>query len=215
MRARRPGWPLAAALALHLAAASALALAPLRRLPPPAEPASVTLVAAPEPEAAPAHDPPAEIPLTGAADLQEAMPSPVVWPQHPAPARSAPAPRQVAAPRHASPAMASSPMAAPGPPVPAPSEITTWQAALSAWVERHRRYPPAARFRQEEGVVRVRFVLDPAGRVQHVALEGPSGSAALDAAALSLLAGATLPAPPPGMDPARRSVSLAIRYRLE
>jgi protein TonB len=82
-------------------------------------------------------------------------------------------------------------------------------------VERHRRYPPAARFRQEEGVVRVRFELDAAGQVRHVALESPSGFPALDAAALALLAGATLPAPPAGMDPARRSVSLPIRYRLE
>jgi TonB family protein len=51
--------------------------------------------------------------------------------------------------------------------------------------------------------------------VRHVALESPSGFPALDAAALALLAGATLPAPPAGMDPARRSVSLPIRYRLE
>ena len=64
-------------------------------------------------------------------------------------------------------------------------------------------------------MVRVRFELDPAGTVRHVALEAASGSPALDAAALALLSGATLPAPPAGMDPARRSVSLPIRYRLD
>lgn len=174
------------------------------------EPAAVDLMAAP----APATEPPGEMPLAGAADLQEATPGPVLWPQPapspPAPSRAAPAQRQAGAP---APAAAVPPV--PGPPTASQQDITDWQAALSAWVERHRRYPPAARFRQEEGVVRVRFELDPAGTVRHVALEAPSGSPTLDAAALALLSGATLPAPPPGMDPARRSVSLPIRYRLD
>lgn len=210
MRARRPTWPLAAALALHLAAVAALATAPPRRLPPAMEPAAVDLMAAP----VPVPEPPSDMPQTGAADLQEATPGPVMWPQpapsSPAPSRAAPAQR----PSTAAPPAAIAP-ATPGPPAASQDEIATWQAALSAWVERHRRYPPAARFRQEEGVVRVRFELDPAGAVRHVALEAPSGSPTLDAAALALLSGATLPAPPAGMDPARRSVSLPIRYRLD
>lgn len=209
MRARRPAWPLLAALALHGAAAAALATATLRRLPPAPEPASVDLLALPSP----APEPPTDVPLTGAADLQEATPSPVTWPQ-PAPAPAAP--RTASATRQAP----TAPPAATAAPSPAPAaatadEIAAWQAALSAWVERHRRYPPAARFRQEEGVVRVRFELGLNGQVHHVAIEGPSGSPALDSAALALLSGATLPAPPAGMDPARRSVSLPIRYRLE
>ena len=96
-----------------------------------------------------------------------------------------------------------------------PSIVAAWQAALSAWIERNRRYPPAARFRQEEGVVQVRFELDPAGKVLRAEVQQASGSATLDAAALTLLNGATLPAPPPDLEPARRVVSLAIRYRLE
>jgi protein TonB len=194
-------------MALHLAAVAALATAPPRRLPPAQEPAAVDLVAAPAPE------PPGEMPLTGAADLQEAMPGPVAWPQS-APQAAPPSPRATARQAGAAPSAAATP-ATSGPPAASQQEITDWQAALSAWVERHRRYPPAARFRQEEGVVRVRFELDQAGTVRHVALENPSGSPTLDAAALALLSGATLPAPPPGMDPARRSVSLPIRYRLD
>ena len=211
MRARRPAWPLAAALALHLAAVAALATAPPRRLPPAMEPAAVDLIAA----TVPVLEPPSDMPMTGAADLQEATPGPVTWPQ-PAPAPAALPPRATPAqrPSTAAPPAAIAP-ATPGPPAASQDEIATWQAALSAWVERHRRYPPAARFRQEEGVVRVRFELDPAGTVRHVALEAPSGSPTLDAAALALLSGATLPAPPAGMDPARRSVSLPIRYRLD
>jgi protein TonB len=209
----RPGyaWPLGAALALHLALAALLAATPPRRLLPAPEPTAVELLAIPAAEATPAP----EMPLTGAADLQEAVAGPVAWPlPPPAPTR---APRPAPAPRPA--ASAPQAMTAPAAPTPSPGasqdEIAAWQAALSAWVERHRRYPPAARFRQEEGVVRVRFELDAAGQVRHVALESPSGFPALDAAALALLAGATLPAPPAGMDPARRSVSLPIRYRLE
>ena len=214
MPARPPAWPVAASLGLHLAVAAALATTALRRLPLPAEPVAISLMVAPEPAAPPASPtPPADMPLTGTADLQEATPGPVAWPERPTPPRPAPAPRQSAsAPASSGPAISA---LAPAHPAATPSEIAAWQAALSAWVERHRRYPPAARFRQEEGVVRVRFVLDAAGRVREAALETPSGSPALDGAALALLAGATLPAPPPGMDPALRSVSLPIRYRLE
>jgi protein TonB len=211
----RPGyaWPLGAALALHLALAALIAATPPRRLLPAPEPAAVELVAIPAPQAPPAP----EMPLAGAADLQEAVAGPVAWPLPlPVPAR---APRPAPAPRPAASALPAAPGPAAAAPTPSPGasqdEIAAWQAALSAWVERHRRYPPAARFRQEEGVVRVRFELDAAGQVRHVALETPSGFPALDAAALALLTGATLPAPPAGMNPARRSVSLPIRYRLE
>lgn len=221
MRARRPAWPLPAALALHLAIAAALATAPPRHLPPAKEATAVALVAMPTP----APEPP-DTAFTGAADLPETPPNAVLWPGPPAEplpdpappvkaARAPTPPRTTVPQRRTAGPVPEGPAQAAAPPAASSSEIAAWQAALSAWVERHRRYPPAARFRQEEGVVRVRFELDSAGTVRHVALETPSGSAALDAAALALLAGATLPAPPAGMDPARRTVSLPIRYRLE
>lgn len=96
-----------------------------------------------------------------------------------------------------------------------PDIVAAWQAALSAWIERNRRYPAAARLRQEEGVVLVRFELDPAGRVLRAEIRAESGSPILDRAALRLLTGATLPAPPPTLDPARRTVLVPIRYRLQ
>ncbi len=211
----RPAWPLGAAVALHLAIAALLALAAHRRLAPAPEPAAVDLVSS----ALPAPEPPADLPLTGAADLQEAAPGPVIWTLPPV-ASTPVAPTPATAPPRRAPALrpagvAATPVAPAQAAAASAGEIAAWQAALSAWVERHRRYPPAARFRQEEGVVRVRFELDPAGTVRHVAVEAPSGSPTLDAAALALLSGATMPAPPPGLDPARRSISLPIRYRLE
>ncbi len=96
-----------------------------------------------------------------------------------------------------------------------PSAVAAWQAALSAWIDRHRTYPAAARRREVEGVVQVRFEMDAEGRVTRVELHGPSGSAILDQAAMALLQAARLPPPPPNIEPSRRTVTVGIRYRLE
>ncbi|HEY0421163.1 MAG TPA: energy transducer TonB [Acetobacteraceae bacterium] len=98
---------------------------------------------------------------------------------------------------------------------PTPQDISAWRAALAAWIERHRAYPEAARRRQEQGAALVRFSLDAGGRVLEASVLRASGAESLDQAALSMLRGATLPAPPPGTDPARRVVTVSIRYRLE
>ncbi len=190
-----------AALAGHAALAALLLGHRPRPLPEPAALPALMLELA---VSAPAPPAPAEAPLV-ATDLAEPPPAgPVTWP--------APAPRPAARPAAAP--QAAAPAAIPAE-APAPSALAAWQAALLAWIEQHRRYPPAARFRQEEGVVRVRFELDPAGRVLHAEIAAESGSAALDAAALALLRGATLPAPPPGTAAAARLVTAAIRYRLQ
>jgi protein TonB len=201
--------PLAAACAAHGVIAALILAIPPRRLPSAPEPHAVTVIAA--------DAPPSPAPWVVAADLDEpAPPGPVAWPEtSPAPAPRAAAPRLLRAPPvpAAAPAPSASPAVSSAPP--SADALAAWRAALSDWIERHRRYPPAARFREEEGVVHLRFHLDPAGRVMHVVLEAGSGSAILDAAALSLLTGATLPAPPPGLSPAQRSVSVPIRYRLQ
>ena len=63
--------------------------------------------------------------------------------------------------------------------------------------------------RSEEGEVTVRFTVASNGRVSEVALAKSSGFASLDAAALRLLQGATLPAP--GIEATR---TVRIRFRL-
>lgn len=203
VRARFP----AAALAGHAALAALLLAHRPRPLPePPALPA--LLLELTTQAAAPAES------LLVATDLPEPPdPGPVTWP--------APAPRPALRPplSQATVSQATAPQARPAA-IPAeadptPSAIAAWQAALQAWIDRNRRYPPAARFRQEEGVVHIRFELDPAGRVLHAEIATESGSQALDAAALALLHGATLPAPPPGTPAAARLVTAPIRYRLE
>jgi TonB family protein len=94
-------------------------------------------------------------------------------------------------------------------------EVAAWRAALSAWIARNQTYPPAARHRHDQGVVQVRFSLDEGGRVVAVSVVRESGSAILDAAALALLRDAHLPAPPRRLEPARRTITVPIRYRLQ
>jgi len=74
-----------------------------------------------------------------------------------------------------------------------------WQAKLMAHLERYKLYPPAARQRREEGVVKVRFVIDDGGNVRSAQLVRSSGHADLDEAVLTLVRRASpVPAPPPG-----------------
>ena len=84
-----------------------------------------------------------------------------------------------------------------------------WNALLAAWLAANRRYPDEARRRGEEGEVTVRFTVAPDGRVSEAAMVKGSGFAALDAAALRLLQGATLPAP--GVE-ATRMVRIRFRF---
>lgn len=84
-----------------------------------------------------------------------------------------------------------------------------WNALLAAWLAANRRYPDEARRRSEEGEVTVRFTVVSDGRVSEAAVVKGSGFAALDAAALRLLQGATLPAP--GIEATR---TVRIRFRL-
>jgi protein TonB len=71
-----------------------------------------------------------------------------------------------------------------------------WNSSLAAWIRRHTRYPSAARARRAEGDVRVTFTIDSSGRVLSARMVGSSGDPDLDRAALAVLQGATVPAPP-------------------
>lgn len=114
------------------------------------------------------------------------------------PASSEPA----AEPSPPAPAVAatSAPKSIPAPPAPSASSnaSATWEAQLLAHLEKHRRYPAAARARREQGVAHVRFLMNRDGRVLSIAILRSSGSAALDRAALDTLRRAQpLPTIPP------------------
>lgn len=100
---------------------------------------------------------------------------------------------------------------APTPPAAAPAAAVgpAWNTQLAAWLAANRRYPEESRRKSEEGEVTVRFTVAPDGRVTEVALVKGSGWAALDASALGMLRGATLP--PPGAEATR---TVRVRFRL-
>jgi protein TonB len=95
------------------------------------------------------------------------------------------------------------------PPSAAPSVVPGWNVQLAAWLASHKRYPPEARSRSEEGEVAIRFTVESDGRVSEVAIAKGSGHATLDAAALAMLQGKTLP--PPGAAATR---TVRIHFRL-
>ncbi|QPC90227.1 energy transducer TonB [Mesorhizobium sp. INR15] len=72
-----------------------------------------------------------------------------------------------------------------------------WKSQLRSWINRHTRYPSAARSRRAEGNVNVTFRVDASGKVSSARISSSSGDADLDRAALAVLQGATVPKPPP------------------
>lgn len=90
-----------------------------------------------------------------------------------------------------------------------------WRNALAAWLERHRRYPEAARERSQEGTAVIRFTVRRDGQVLAVSLVRSSGSAILDAAAQAMLSGGPLPAFTADMQQDQATVTVPIRYRLD
>lgn len=75
--------------------------------------------------------------------------------------------------------------------------VISFQKALLRHLNRHKRYPPAARAKREQGVVYVRFAMDRRGRVLRANIERHSKYAPLDEEGLALLRRAQpLPMPP-------------------
>jgi protein TonB len=76
----------------------------------------------------------------------------------------------------------------------------SWAKAMSAKLERLKRYPPAAERRGVKGVVVVKYRVDRSGQVVSTEVDKSSGSLLLDEEALELLERASpLPAPPVGI----------------
>lgn len=86
-----------------------------------------------------------------------------------------------------------------------------WNAQLTSWLNRHKRYPGAAKARHAEGTVRVSFTVATSGRVTSVRIIGSSGDPDLDRSVLDMLQGATVPAPPEGVNP---RVNVPLRFSL-
>jgi periplasmic protein TonB len=193
---------------LHVLGIAVALLAFGRHAPAAEDPASITVFVPPAvetSEAKPAETPPPPPepdftlppPEESLAVPDFKSPTP---PPKPPPRPVPPKPAVAATPR-AVPAVPSAPQqivppvnSAPSP-SPAPSVVPGWNVQLAAWLASHKRYPPDARNRGEEGEVTIRFTVDGAGSVREVAVAKGSGHATLDAAAVAMLQGARVPAP--------------------
>jgi len=105
----------------------------------------------------------------------------------------------------------------PSPPPPAPTGPVVsagYRAALSSWLESHKRYPESARERGEEGRAVLRFRVDRSGRVLGYAVVQSTGHPDLDAAIDQMMRGASLPPFPADMTASDVEVSVTIRFGL-
>jgi protein TonB len=203
---------------------SAPAPAPAPR-PEPPQPEPETAAAPPQAELQDSIPPPEPMESLAPPDFSQPPPPPPPRPRLEPPKQ--PPPQKVEPKRTppAAPALTATPAPSPAPaPESAPGTVTPsapgagqpaaapapgWNALLAAWLAAHRRYPEEARKRSEEGDVTVRFTVAGDGHVSDVAVVKGSGFGALDASALSMLQGATLPVP--GVEATR---TVRIRFRL-
>ncbi|MCW5745525.1 MAG: TonB family protein [Alphaproteobacteria bacterium] len=180
------------------------------QLPPPREPPEVVLDVPPPKPAAP-KPPPAprsrQIPPRHTAEQHPPRPpTPDRKPkatQSSAPS-GAPAPQAVAA--------------APAPGVaspPSPKVVRRWQASLLAHLQRHKRYPGAARDKNDQGTVYLRFAMNRGGMLLASDIARASGHPVLDSEALAMVARAQpLPAPPDDMPGERFEFIVPVQFQL-
>ena len=191
---------------LPRAAAPVPQLVPPQPLAPPSEPPVPT---APPPEMAAEPKPPPK-PVARAPKKPAAERRPV---EHSAPARVPHLPDP--APASPAPQMAVVPVPHPAPvPTPAPVVSGAYRGMLSAWFERHKRYPETARARGEEGRVGLTFRVARSGQLVDFSITGSSGYPELDAAVAAMMRGATLPPFPSDMIADDVSVTVSIRFGL-
>lgn len=96
-----------------------------------------------------------------------------------------------------------------------PQQVAAWMRALEIALQKAKIYPEEARRARAEGVVTLRIVLDAEGGLVGATLAQSSGVAALDAAALDLVArAAPFPAPPGTGAAGQLSLRVPVRYAL-
>jgi len=96
----------------------------------------------------------------------------------------------------------------------APVVSGNYRAALSAWLESHKRYPDSARSRGEEGRAVLRFRVDRSGRVLNYAVVSSTGYPDLDASIDAMMRGAAMPPFPADMTASDVEVSVTVRFAL-
>lgn len=93
--------------------------------------------------------------------------------------------------------------------------VRTWKSAMVMHINKHKRYPEAARPRKLAGDVQIVFSMDRSGHVVRSRVQRSSGSALLDEEAMQLFKRASpLPLPPPAVTGEILEYSLPIHFRM-
>lgn len=188
---------------------------------PSAEPATVAAPAEPAMQPPPV---PAALPLP---PVVVAPPLKVALPLAAPPVAPASASAPTSAPAAASRATAAPPSAAQGSAPPrrgiregldadAPAgRSLAYAARVRSWLYAHKIYPRRARMRREEGVVRVRFVINRAGELLEGVIMGSSGKSLLDEEAIEMMRRASpFPSAPVGISGERIEFTAPIEFTL-
>lgn len=94
--------------------------------------------------------------------------------------------------------------------------VLSWKRKLALHLQRNKRYPSAARAKNEHGVAKVSFTIDRLGHVVTSAIVQSSGSAALDHETLDLLQRAQpFPTPPADAPGTQFAFSVPVRFDLK
>ncbi|KAF0225434.1 MAG: hypothetical protein FD176_485 [Rhodospirillaceae bacterium] len=128
------------------------------------------------------------------------------------------APESVPPPSVAAPTAptAAAPAQGPASVTPQSTVLPTWQGALLAHLEKHKRYPRAAQLRRQQGVSHVAFTIDRQGKVLVQRLHQGSGHDSLDQETLDLLQRAQpLPPPPPEISGERIDLLVPVQFFLK
>ena len=189
--------------ALVLLAALALLLSQ-HRVPSPALSHVVSVVVLPKAPASPTLPPPV-LPLLAAVPASTPeVPQIAIQPD------AAPA-APVAAPAAAAPPAAPAPRASPV----RSGDIAAYLASISALMQRHLHYPPAARRGREEGTAQVHLIVDRNGKLLLVELAKSSGFADLDDEALEVVRRSEpLPAFPAALSLAQINAVMPVGFAL-
>lgn len=145
---------------------------------------------------------------------QEELPREEV-PQQQSASQAAPAPLTTAPPRVDVKEAPVAPAAAAGTAAAVSRSTARWEKALVAHLNRHKRYPDAARARNIQGGVSVTFTIDRTGSVLDAHVVVSSGSPVLDEEALAVVRRASpLPPPPSTMSDAALHLTLPISFKI-
>jgi protein TonB len=136
-------------------------------------------------------------------------------PQQQSASQAAPAPLTTAPPRVEAKEAPVAPAVAAGTAASDTRSAARWERALVAHLNRHKRYPDAARARKVQGAVSVAFTIDRTGSVLDVRITSSSGSPVLDEEALAVVRRASpLPPPPSTMKDAALHLTLPVEFKI-